>query len=92
MRRQMLPSNAAMESGKIIGDTLSKVYADTIYKLHPVKRKVAAMPNEKMTLDAALQDEIENLKEYAPQDEKDSDKKYRYLEEIPEVCITQMLA
>ena len=85
MRRQMLPSNAAMESGKIIGDTLSKVYADTVYKLHPVKRKVAAMPNEKMTLDAALQDEIENLKEYAPQDEKDSDKKYRYLEEIPEV-------
>ena len=29
--------------------------------------------------------EIEKLKEYVPNDEKDSDKKQKYLEEIPEV-------
>ena len=77
LRRELLPSNAAMESGKIIGDTLSRVYADTIFKLHPVRKKIAEQANEKLTLDAALQEEIENLKEYTPQDEKDSDKKYR---------------
>ena len=85
MRRELLPSNAAMESGKIVGEVLQRIYADTIYKLHPVKKKVAATTNEKITKDAALQEEIEKLKEYTPTDEKDSDKKQKYLEEIPEV-------
>ena len=40
---------------------------------------------KKITKDAALQEEIEKLKEYVPNDEKDSDKKQKYLEEIPEV-------
>ena len=82
MRRELLPSNAAMESGKIVGEVLQRIYADTIYKLHPVKKKVAATTNEKITKDAALQEEIEKLKEYVPNDEKDSDKKQKYLEEI----------
>ena len=85
MRRELLPSNAAMESGKIVGEVLQRIYADTIYKLHPVKKKVAPTINEKITKDAALQEEIEKLKEYVPNDEKDSDKKQKYLEEIPEV-------
>ena len=85
MRRELLPSNAAMESGKIVGEVLQRIYADTIYKLHPVKKKVAPTTNEKITKDAALQEEIEKLKEYVPNDEKDSDKKQKYLEEIPEV-------
>ena len=85
MRRELLPSNAAMESGKIVGEVLQRIYADTIYKLHPVKKKVAATTNVKITKDAALQEEIEKLKEYVPTDEKDSDKKQKYLEEIPVV-------
>ena len=85
MRRELLPSNAAMESGKIVGEVLQRIYADTIYKLHPVKKKVAPTTNEKISKDAALQEEIEKLKEYTPTDEKDSDKKQKYLEEIPEV-------
>ena len=85
MRRELLPSNAAMEAGKIVGEVLQRIYADTIYKLHPVKKKVAATTNEKISKDAALQEEIEKLKEYVPNDEKDSDKKQKYLEEIPEV-------
>jgi hypothetical protein len=85
MRRELLPSNAAMEAGKIVGEVLQRIYADTIYKLHPVKKKVAPTKNEKITKDAALQEEIEKLKEYVPNDEKDSDKKQKYLEEIPEV-------
>jgi len=85
MRRELLPSNAAMEAGKIVGEVLQRIYADTIYKLHPVKKKVAATTNEKISKDAALQEEIEKLKEYVPTDEKDSDKKQKYLEEIPVV-------
>jgi hypothetical protein len=85
MRRELLPSNAAMEAGKIVGEVLQRIYADTIYKLHPVKKKVAPTTNEKISKDAALQEEIEKLKEYIPNDEKDSDKKQKYLEEIPEV-------
>jgi hypothetical protein len=85
MRRELLPSNAAMEAGKIVGEVLQRIYADTIYKLHPVKKKVAATTNEKISKDAALQEEIEKLKEYVPNDEKDSDKKQKYLEEIPVV-------
>jgi hypothetical protein len=74
-----------MEAGKIVGEVLQRIYADTIYKLHPVKKKVAPTTNEKISKDAALQEEIEKLKEYVPNDEKDSDKKQKYLEEIPEV-------
>jgi len=85
MRRELLPSNAAMESGKIVGEVLQRVYADTIYKLHPTIKKVKPTKNEKITKDAALQEEIEKLKDYVPNDEKDSDKKQKYLEEIPEV-------
>jgi hypothetical protein len=91
MRRELLPSNAAMEAGKIVGEVLQRIYADTIYKLHPVKKKVAATTNEKITKDAALQEEIEKLKEYVPNDEKDSDKKQKYLEEIPEVINQALL-
>ena len=50
-----------------------------------LRKKVAPTTNEKITKDAALQEEIEKLKEYVPNDEKDSDKKQKYLEEIPEV-------
>ena len=85
MRRELLPSNSAMEAGKIVGEVLQRIYADTIYKLHPTTKKVAPTTNEKITKDAALQEEIEKLKEYVPNDEKDSDKKQKYLEEIPEV-------
>jgi len=85
MRRNLLPSNAAMESGKIVGNVLMKMYADTVFKLNPVTHKIAPQKNEKLTKDLALQEEIEFLKDYTPFDEKDSDKKQKYLEEIPEV-------
>ena len=86
MRRELLPSNAAMEAGKIVGEVLQRIYADTIYKLHPTTKKVAPTAHTKNTsIEVALQEEIEKLKEYIPNDEKDSDKKQKYLEEIPEV-------
>ena len=50
MRRELLPSNAAMEAGKIVGEVLSRIYADTIYKLHPTTKKVAPTKNIKNVL------------------------------------------
>jgi len=85
MRRELLPSNSAMEAGKVVGDVLQRIYADTIYRLNPNTKKIAPTTNEKLTLDVALQEGIEKFKEYEATDDKDSDKKIKYLEEIPEV-------
>lgn len=85
MRRELLPSNAAMEAGKRVGGVLQKIYADTIYDTHPVTKKIAPRDNKKVSIEVALQEELELFKEYEATDEKDSDKKIKYLEEIPEV-------
>ncbi len=85
MRRELLPSNSAMEAGKRVGNVLQKIYADTVYDAHPVTKKVAPRDNKKVSIEVALQEELELFKEYEATDEKDSDKKIKYLEEIPEV-------
>ena len=84
-RRMLLKSNSAMEAGKRVGDALQRHLADVIYKLNPLTKKVAETTNEKITLDNAIQEQIEILKEYNPVDDKDEDKKIKYLEEVPEI-------
>ena len=84
-RRALMKSNSAMEAGKRVGDALQKTYADTIYKINPLTKKVAPTTNEKITLDNAIQEQIEIYKEYNPVDDKDADKKFKYLEEVPEI-------
>ncbi len=84
-RRMLLKSNSAMEAGKRVGDALQRHLADVIYKLNPLTKKVAPTTNEKITLDNAIQEQIEILKEYNPVDDKDADKKIKYLEEVPEI-------
>jgi hypothetical protein len=81
----LLKSNSAMEAGKRVGDALQRHLADVIYKLNPLTKKVAETTNEKITLDNAIQEQIEILKEYNPVDDKDADKKIKYLEEVPEI-------
>ena len=85
MRRELLDSNSAMEAGKRVGEALQRHYADTIYKLHPTTKKVAPTTNDKISLDNAIQEQIEIFKEYNPVDDKDSDKKIKYLEEVPSI-------
>jgi len=85
MRREMLDSNSAMEAGKRVGEVLQRQHAETIYKLHPTTKKVAATTNEKISLANALEEQIEIFKEYQPVDDKDSDKKIKYLEEVPQI-------
>jgi len=86
-RRNLLNSNSAMEAGKIVGNVLLRHYADTVYKINPLTKKVAPTSNEKLSIDLALQEQIEYLKNYVPIDDKDSDKKIKYLEEIPQIVI-----
>ncbi len=84
-RRLLLKSNSAMEAGKRVGDALQRNLADTIYKLNPLTKKVAPTTNEKISLDNAIQEQIEIFKDYNPVDDKDSDKKIKYMEEVPEI-------
>ena len=84
-RRSLLESNSAMEAGKRVGDALQRTYAETIYKINPLTKKVAPTTNEKITLDNSIQEQVEIFKEYNPVDEKDADKKIKYLEEVPEI-------
>jgi len=84
-RRLLLNSNSAMEAGKRVGDALQRNLSDTIYKLNPLTKKVAPTINEKITLDNAIQEQLEIYKEYEPVDDKDSDKKIKYMEEVPEI-------
>ena len=84
-RRALFESNSAMEAGKRVGDALQRTYAETIWKLNPLTKKVAPTTNEKITLDNSIQEQLEIFKEYQPVDDKDSDKKIKYLEEVPEI-------
>ena len=74
-----------MEAGKRVGDALQRTYAETIYKINPLTKKVAPTTNEKITLDNSIQEQLEIFKEYNPVDDKDADKKIKYLEEVPEI-------
>ena len=62
-RRTLLKSNSAMEAGKRVGEALQKTYADTIYKINKLTKKVAPTTNEKISLDNAIQEQIEIFKE-----------------------------
>ena len=84
-RREAFESNSAMEAGKRVGEALQRVYAETIYKINPLTKKVAPTQNEKLSMENAVQEQIEIFKDYVPVNEKDSDKKIKYLEEVPEV-------
>ena len=85
MRRELLDSNSAMEAGKRVGEVLQRIHAETIYKLNPLTKKVAPTTNEKISLENAIEEQIEIFKEYQPVDDKDSDKKIKYLEEVPQI-------
>ena len=74
-----------MEAGKRVGDALQRTYAETIWKLNPLTKKIAPTKNEKISLDNSIQEQLEIFKEYNPVDDKDSDKKIKYLEEVPEI-------
>ena len=90
-RRLLLKSNSAMEAGKRVGEALQRNLADKIYKLNPLTKKVAPTTNEKISLDNAIEEQIQIFKDYNPVDDKDADKKQKYLEEVPEIIRNALL-
>lgn len=84
-RRNLFESNSAMEAGKRVGDALQRARSNVIWKLNPLTKKIAPTINEKISLDNAIQEQVELFKEYTPVDDKDSDKKIKYLEEVPNI-------
>ena len=84
-RRALFESNSAMECGKRVGDALQRIYSSTIWKINPLTKKIAPTTNEKLSYDNAVQEQIELFKEYEPVNDKDSDKKIKYLDELPNV-------
>mgnify|MGYP000512799228 CR=1 FL=1 len=72
-RRALFESNSAMECGKRVGDALQRIYAETIWKLSPLTKKIAPSKNEKISYDNALQEQVELFKEYEPVDDKDAE-------------------
>ena len=80
----MFESNSAMEAGKRVGDALQRSLSDVIGN-KSINKKIAPPTNEKISLDSAIQEQVELFKEYTPVDDKDSDKKIKYLEEIPNI-------
>ena len=84
-RRTLFEKQLCYGSWKKKGEALQKTHADTIYKINKLTKKVAPTTNEKLSLDNAIQEQIEIFKEYEPADDKDADKKIKYMEECPEV-------
>jgi|TARA_R110000822_G_scaffold35676_1_gene100468 hypothetical protein len=83
-QKEKLPANAAMKGGVAVGDILQKHYADIIWKFGQ-NRKLVSVKNKKLSLEEAIEISLEKYKHYEPADDKDSEKKFRYLEDIPQV-------
>ena len=90
-RRALLKSNSAMEAGKRVGDALQRTYAETIYKINPLTKKVAPTTNEKITLDNSIQEQLEIFKEYQPVDDKDAIKNLNTWRKFQKLSEQQML-
>jgi hypothetical protein len=81
--RRLLPANAQMKAGVFLNNVLQSYYASTIWKFGP-QRKLTPTENllkgtDKQTI---INKELEEFKSYEPVDEKDRQKKEKYLDEL----------
>ena len=72
-----------MAAGVAVNNALQNYYSDTIYKFHPLTKKLAPVKHEKVSKESAIQDALEKFKEYEPVDDKDREKYEHYIETIP---------
>ena len=86
-RRLLFKSNSAMEAGKRVGDALQNHYADIIWRLNPQTNKIVPVEHKKIDLASSIEEQIEIYKEYQPQDDKDADKKFKYIDEIRNIIV-----
>ena len=91
-QRRLLDGNANMAAGVAVNDGLQFHYADTIWKMNPLTKKLQPQKNEKLSQDNAIQKVLEKFKEYNPVNEKDRDKFEKYQETIPQTIRQGFLA
>ena len=75
--RRLLPANAQMKAGVAIGNILQKHFADTIYVISPLTKKLSETKNKNKGRDRQelIHEEIQNYRDYIPNDDKDQAKK-----------------
>ena len=83
-QRRLLEGNANMAAGVAVNDALQLHYADDIWKMNPLTKKLHPQKNEKLSQEAAIQKAVEKFKEYNPVNDKDRDKFELYQETIPQ--------
>lgn len=83
-QRRSLPGNSAMKGGVCVGEILQKHYADTIWRINPNTKKLSPMenPHKGKNKDELITMELEQFKNYDPVDDKDQEKKERYMDQI----------
>jgi hypothetical protein len=87
--RRMLPSNANMKAGVAVNEILQQYYADNIWKLNPLTKKLMPYANalQYANKQELITNNIDKFKEYDPVDDKDREKFEKYQNEIAETAI-----
>ena len=81
-QRREFEGNSNMMSGVVCGDALADHYSNKIWSMHPIRKKLAPRDHNKLSKDEAIAKALEKFREYVPVNEKDQEKKDRYLETI----------
>ena len=82
--RRLFDGNANMAAGVAVGDAVQYHYADTIWSFHPFYKKLAPHKHTKLSQEEAIAKAMEKFSTYVAVNEKDQDKKDKYLETIPQ--------
>ena len=82
--RRLFDGNANMAAGVAVGDAVQWHYADTIWSFNPNQKKLAPHKHKKLSKEEAITKAVEKFSSYVPVNDKDRDKKEKYLETIPQ--------
>jgi len=91
-RRTLLLGNSQMKAGVAVNNVLQNYYSKIIWKFGPGgKLQPTENKKEKNKLEL-INEELNEFKDYEPTDEKDRQKKEKYLDEINSVVVNGFLA
>ena len=82
--RRNFESNSNMMGGVAVGDALSYRYANVIWKMNPLTKKLAPVENPITTEAEAIDRAMIKFRKYIPVDQTDHDKFDHYLETVPQ--------
>lgn len=82
--RRQFEGNANMAGGVACNNAIQFHYANKIFKLNPLTKKLTPCDNNKLSLDLAIQKVQEEFDNYLPVNDKDIEKFERYRETVPQ--------